>query len=83
MLLGAFDHFHGIAEHLFGPFDQRAGVTAVNKYLGDGVESAEQPRQHCPRSHTVLDAGRMHHNGQQVALRIDAAIFDSPPYSIT
>jgi hypothetical protein len=41
VLLGAFDHFHAIAEHSFGPFDQRTCVTAVNKHLGDGVESAE------------------------------------------
>jgi hypothetical protein len=29
----AFDHFHVIAEHLFGPADQLSGVTAVNEDL--------------------------------------------------
>ena len=35
MQLPAFDHLNGIAEHLFGPFDQGAGVTAVHEHLGD------------------------------------------------
>ena len=37
----SLDHFEGIAEHLFGPVDQRARVAAVDEYLGDGIEAAE------------------------------------------
>src|ERR1017187_8641949 len=37
----SLDHFEGIAEHPFGPVDQRARVAAVDEYLGDGIEAAE------------------------------------------
>ena len=48
MLLGALDHFDIVAEHPFGPFDQCAHVTAIHKYLDDGIEAAEQPHPHRP-----------------------------------
>src|SRR5580698_397795 len=70
MLLGAFDHFHGIAEHLLCPVDQRACVAAVDIDLGDGVEAAEQPHQNGAGCKPVLDASRVYDHCQQITLRI-------------
>lgn len=74
----ALDHFELVAEHLLRPFDQRARVTAVNEHLGDGVEAAEQPRQHGPCSNPVLNTGGVYDHRQQVALRVDRDVPLSP-----
>src|ERR1035437_6365084 len=70
MLLGALDHLDGVAEHLFGPVDQRTRVAAIHEHGLDGVEAAEQPHQHGTGRHAVLDAGRVYDHRQQIALRV-------------
>lgn len=68
----ALDHFDLVAEHLLGPFDQLTCVTTVNEQLGGGIDAAEQPYQHSPRSHPVLDTLRGESSvWREVALRID------------
>jgi hypothetical protein len=71
LVVRTFDRLNRVAEYLPGPFDQLAGLTAVDEHLGDGVESPEQPHQHGSHCHPVLDAGRVHDHGESVALRID------------
>ena len=56
VLLGAVDHFHGIAEHLLCAVDQRTCVAAVDIDPGDGAEAAEQPHQQGARCNPVLHA---------------------------
>lgn len=70
LLIAAFDDLDGVAEHLFGPVDQCAGVAAIGENPGDALEPAEQPHQHGTRPDPVLDAGRMDHDGQQISLRV-------------
>ena len=71
VLFLAFYNLDRVAKHLFCPFDQRTGVAAISEHLGDGIEAAEQPRQHRPRAYPVLNASRVDDHRQQVALRID------------
>ena len=59
------------AEHLFRPLDQLAGVAAIGDHGLNRARLAEQPQQHRPRRHPVLQAGRMHHHRQQIALRVN------------
>ena len=42
MLLVALDDFDGVAEHLFGPVDQGARVSAVGEDGVEGVKPTEQ-----------------------------------------
>jgi len=70
MLFVPFEDLDIVVKHFFGPVDQLAGVAAVGEDLGDRVEAAEEPHHHSAGPNPVLDAGRMHHHGQQMALRI-------------
>src|ERR1035437_2867719 len=46
MLVSALDHLDRVAEHLFGPVDQRARVAAIHEHGPDSTEEAKQPHQH-------------------------------------
>lgn len=66
----AFDGFHIVPEHLFGPADELARVASIREDLLDRVEAAEQAHQHGAGRDPVLDAGRMDDGSQQVAFRV-------------
>src|SRR5487761_1421565 len=66
----AFDHLHLVSKPLFGPADQLARVAAIDEDRGDAVEPTEQPHQHRPGGHPVLNTSRMHHHRQQIAFRV-------------
>src|ERR1017187_4679333 len=70
MLVSALDHLDRVAEHLFGPVDQRARVAAIHEHGPDSTEEAKQPHQHGTGRDPVLDAGRVYDHRQQIALRV-------------
>ena len=70
MLLVALDDFNGVAEHLFGPVDQSARISAVGEHRGEAVKPAEQSQQHGTGCDPVLDACRVYDHRKQIALRV-------------